>query len=131
MVTVEQVTQFVDENVLQSELYDTATETVRNKAVKNAERSLRRSLTVYRDKDTLPVEDVAEQAIWLLKMDDTMQRAELGATSISMSGVSISFNDKDRSVAPAVLSKYGLRTAKRPKVGSYVVPNRDTYRIGL
>lgn len=128
MVSVEQVTAFVNENVLHSQLYDTATEIVRNKAINQAEIMLRRYLDVYEVDEPVPTEDVAEQAIWLLKMDDTTQRAEMGATSISVDGISISFSEKDRTLAPAVLAKYGRRDSKKRRVGSYHVPRFDTAR---
>lgn len=127
-VTVGQVTAYIDENVLHSQLFDNASKTVRSKAVNQAQKMLTRYLDVYEEEYPVPVEDVAEQVIWLLKMDDTMQRVEMGATSISVDGISISFEKKDRSLAPAVMAKYGKTETKKRRVGRYFSPKRDTYR---
>lgn len=124
------VTAYIESNILHSKPYDSATPETRKKAVNQAVNTLFRQLDIYETKAGIPVEDIAEQVLWLLKMDDSMQRAELGATSISVDGVSISFSEMDRTVAPTVLNAYGLRSTKRRRVGSYAVPVRDTLRVG-
>lgn len=130
MDKVATVTAYIERNILHSKPYDSATPETRRKAVNQAINTLFRQLDVYETVEDIPVEDIAEQVLWLLKMDDSMQRAELGATSISVDGVSISFSEMDRTIAPTVLNLYGLRTTKRRRVGSYAVPVRDTSRVG-
>lgn len=124
------VTEYIKENILHSKLYDSADDTTKRKAVNQSVNMLFKLLGVFKRKEDIPVSDVAEQALWLLKMDDTMQRVEMGATSISVDGISISFSEMDRSIAPSVLSGYGMHTTKRSRVGSYSVPLEDTWRIG-
>lgn len=127
---VSQVSAYIETNILHSKLYDNADTATKQKAVNQAVNMLFRNIDVYKSKNDIPVEDIAEQTIWLLKMDDTMQRVEMGANSISVDGISIGFKDMDRSIAPQILNAYGVTTVRRRKVGSYGVPLRDTFRVG-
>lgn len=127
---VASVTEFIKDNILHSKLYDVATSETRVKAVNQAVNTLFTQLSIYESKELIPVADVSEQVMWLLKMDDTMQRAEMGVNSISVDGVSISFAEMNRTIAPNVLNKYGIRATTRRRVGSYSTPVGDTMRIG-
>lgn len=117
---IEQVTQFINENMLHSKVFDRATETQRRKAVNQAVNTLIRHLPdVYKDKEALPVEDVAEQTLWLLKVDDTFQRADLGAVMVTVDGVTVQMREMDRTIAPSILNLYGIRDTRKRKVGAY------------
>lgn len=129
---LEQVTTFIQDNVYHSKLFDNATDLQRKKAVNQAINTLLKHLPdVYkgRDKDTLPVEDVAEQALWIMKLDDSFQRAELGATMITVDGVSVMLREMDRTISPVVLNAYGIRDTRKRKVGSY--SDVMGYRTGM
>lgn len=129
MSTLAEVTEYIQENVLYSQLYDNATEPTRAKAFNQAVTMLKRYLP-EKFTDAEPSADViAEQVLWLLKLDDTFQRAELGVSSISIDGISINFTDMDRTIAPAIMDIYGIRTVRKRKIGSYSVPHGDTGRI--
>lgn len=130
-----QVKEFIDENIYYSKVWDTATNVLRQKAVRHAERTLRRVLPKLYDGE-IPVEHLAEQTVWLMKIDDTFQRAEMGVKSITLDGMSISFNDKDRSIAPFILEANGLSPdaltggLARRKVARYGTYMSDSYRKG-
>ena len=129
MPTVDEVTLYIAENVLHSKLYDNCTPEVKIKVVNQAKSTLFRYMPdVYRDTENLPVEDVAEQVLWLLKMDDTMQRAEMGALMITVDGVQIQMKDMDRTIAPKLMALYGKTTLRRAKVGMY--SKGSHYRVG-
>lgn len=131
MAGITEVTDYIAENVLHSKLFDIADDTARTKAVNQAKNTLLRYLPqVYADPESIPVEDIAEQVLWLFKIDDSVQRAELGATSISVDGVSIGFAEMDRTVAPAILKAYGVRSTQRRRVGAYNVSLHHTSRTG-
>lgn len=115
----EEVQGFIETNILHSGIWDSADTNVKRKAVNNAERNLS---NYYKNKKELPAEAIAYQALWLLKIDDSIQRAEQGATSISVSGMSVSLLNIDRSIAPEVLRMLGRR------VGRYSVPIEGTFR---
>ena len=116
--TVNLVDNYILNNILQSKLWDSATLLVKGKAVNNAIRVLKTVLN-KQYKDIPPIEHIAEQAIWLLKMDDSFQRMQLGATSITCDGVTISFKEKDNSIAPYVLQALCLPAVSRRRVGAY------------
>jgi predicted AlkP superfamily phosphohydrolase/phosphomutase len=114
------VTQYIQDNILHSKVFDNATPEQRNKAVNQAINTLLRYLPdVYRDRESIPVEDVAEQVLWLLKIDDSLQRAEMGATMITVDGISIQMREMDRTIAPTILNLYGIKDSRKRRVGSY------------
>lgn len=132
MITIADVTQFITENVLHSKLFDSAPDNVKLKAFNQASHTLVKYMSdVYKDRESLPADDVAEQVLWLLKMDDTMQRAEMGATMISVDGIQVQLQEMDRTISPKLLSLHGKGGIRKRRVGSYSVPLRDTYRMGL
>lgn len=117
---LEQVTLYIEENILHSKLFDSASTSQKNKAVNQAINTLLRYLpAVYKSRETLPVEDVAEQVLWLLKLDDTMQRADMGATMITVDGIQVMLKDMDRTITPAILNLYGIRDTRKRRVGNY------------
>ena len=126
----EQVTQYIADNVLHSKLFDVATESQKTKAINQASITLLRYLPdVYKDEESLPVEDVAEQVLWLLKLDDSIQRAELGATGVSVDGISVQYREMDRTIAPNILNLYGIKDTRRKRIGSYT--DAQAYRTGI
>lgn len=131
MTKVDDINLFINNNVLHSGVWDTADDTQRLKAVNQAERSLKRYFP-KRYKDSIPVDHLAEQTIWLLKIDDMIQRAEMGATSISIDGISISYSQKDRSICPFILEELHLSEGwnNRRKVARYSTSVLDSYRKG-
>lgn len=132
MITIEEAKEFIDENILHSELWDKADAKRRTKAVNNAARVLLNILPdKISDKDDLEVEDVATQAVWMLKIDDSFQRAEMGVQQMTVDGVTILFRNKDNTVAPEIASKYGisLTNGLRRRTGSYRIPHSSNYRI--
>jgi len=128
MITVSEITQFIAENVLHSKLYDSANENIKQKAVNQAISTLVRYMSdVYKDRESLPIEDVSEQVLWLLKMDDSMQRAEMGATMITVDGIQLQLKDMDRTISPKLLALYGKDSIRKRKVGSYA--NGSDFRV--
>ena len=60
----------------------------------------------------LPDEAVFEQAIWLLRIDDSIRKSEQGVSSISVSGINISVQKVNLSVAPEVINILGRRVGR-------------------
>lgn len=127
------VAKYVDENILQSVLWDAADEKVRKKAVNNSYESLSRLLPdVFQNRD-IEVDDIAQQAVFLLKIDDSFQRAELGVVQMSIDGMTLIFRDRDYTIAPYISGKYGITVVngKRRRTASYRVDPYTTYRIPI
>lgn len=131
MDKVQLVNEFIVENILHSGVWDSADEVQRKKAVNQSERMLKRYFPkVYTEE--VPVEHLAEQSIWILKVDDLFQRADMGATYISVDGVSMNIKDKDRSLCPFIMEVLNLSSGwnQRRKVGRYSKSILDTHRKG-
>lgn len=127
------VSIYIDENVLQSVLWDAATDKVKRKAVNNAYESLSRLLPDVFDSKEIEVDDVAQQAIFLLKIDDGFQRAELGVVQMSIDGMTLIFRDRDYTIAPYISGKYGITVVngKRRRTASYRIDGDSSYRIPI
>lgn len=130
----QEVSNFIDANILQSQLWDASPLEYRSKAVNNAELTLKTLLAdVYAAQESIPVDDIAQQVIFLLKIDDSFQRAELGVVQMSIDGMTLIFRDRDYTLAPFISGKYGLAVVngKRRRTASYRVDPAATYRIPL
>ena len=120
------VTAYIDESIYHSSVWDEADETVQKKAVNNCISLLTVILSKYFATEAdIPVNILANQVVWFVRIDDTFLRAEMGATYIQMSGVMVNIKDKDRSIAPFVMDSLGITPdpitggVTRRKVGSY------------
>lgn len=125
------VNEFISDNILHSAVWDSAGELQRKKAVNQSERMLKRFFPkIYTDE--VPIEHLAEQSLWILKIDDMFQRAEMGVTSISVDGVSMSISAKDRSVCPFIMEELKLSEGwnSKRKVARYSTSIFDTNRRG-
>ncbi|MCS1350318.1 hypothetical protein [Mechercharimyces sp. CAU 1602] len=84
---------YFDVEVLHSDAWDEVDDTKRQKALNNAERILYRyyssSYDIDDEDNRMPVEAVYEQALWMLRKDDAIQKAELGVLQVSVEGVSV------------------------------------------
>lgn len=131
MGKLEVVNEYISENILHSSSWDSADEKQKIKAINQSERTLKRLFPkIYTSE--IPVEHLAEQCIWILKIDDMVQRAEMGATSISIDGISISYSQKDRSLCPYIMEVLNLSEGwnLRRKVGRYSTLLADSNRKG-
>lgn len=117
---------FIDENILHSSVWDEAEEKLRKKAVNNSALTLTRMLPRYFPNDEeISIDVLANQVVWILRVDDTFLRAEMGASYIQMSGVMVNIKDRDRSICPYVLDVLGITPdpitggLSKRKVGRY------------
>ncbi|MFG3611439.1 hypothetical protein [Rummeliibacillus stabekisii] len=132
MYTVEEITAYIDENVVFSQLYDNASDKTKSKAINQAVNTLFKYMSdVYTTRDSIPIDDIVEQALWTLKIDDSFQRAEMGATMITVDGIQLQIGYMDRTISPKILSLYGIRDVNKRKsrAGSY--QDSMEYRSGM
>ena len=123
---IDEVNQFIQTMILHSTVWDEADTNTRGKAVNNSAWTLNKMLAKYfPTMEDIPTDVLANQVVWILRIDDTFLRAEMGASYIQMSGVMVNIQDKDRSIAPYVLNVLNItpdpKTGGLPrrKVGSY------------
>lgn len=120
---LDDVKAYIDEFILHSAAFDAADETLKRKAVNNAESVLYSTYTRYNpDKNPLPVEAVAYQTIYLLEKDDSDRRIDNGATYVGFNGVALTYTQKQRTISPDVIRILGRRT------GRYSVSVSETNR---
>lgn len=132
--TFSKVSTYVEGYVVQSSVWDNSSLAVRKKAVNRAELILRSIMhdVFPKDKD-IPVEILGEQTVWVLKLDDTIERADFGMKNVWVDGTMITISDKDNSICPLVYKLLGMSvTAKgfRRRVGAYNVAEGDYNRWG-
>ena len=131
MEQLETIQNFIDNNIFQSELWDTLTDPLKQKLINNASIILKSHLPQLFENE-IPTHDLVDQMLWILKQDDTMQRAEMGVTSLSVEGMSVSFDGKDRPIAPSIVARYNLETnGRRRRAVPYSVSRQDTSRAGI
>ena len=125
------VSQYIEVTVIQSFVWDNSDIKLRKKAVRRAELTLRSILGDIFGTDEIPVEILGEQAVWILKLDDTIERAELGMKNVWVDGTMITVSDKDNSICPLVFKMLGIpvtNKGKRRRVGGYQPYVKDTGR---
>jgi hypothetical protein len=120
LYTIEQINTYVDETVVNSYVWDNADNRIKTKAVNRADMIL--TVLLGDILEVFPVEVIAEQAVWLLKIDDTIERAEQGISNVMIDGTMISIKNRDTSIAPMVYKLLGIpttATGSRRKIGAY------------
>lgn len=126
MITLDELNHYIDLNILNSKLFDGLDDKTKEKAMNQSLTTLIRFLPqIYKNKESISVEIVAEQVLWILRIDDTIQRSEMGVTSISIDGISMSVNEKERTIAPSILFENGIESIKKRVIGSYSVEVGD------
>lgn len=102
------VKEFIETKVFRNDIFVNATEENQLRALNQAEHILLSRLGKYFEDGIIPEDIMAYQSIWIMQVDDTFARAEMGASYIQMSGVMITIKDKDRTIAPYVLSALNI-----------------------
>lgn len=126
MFSVEEVKAYIDTNILHSEPYDNSKEHQKTKAINQAWNTLKDFI----EEDDISLRDLAEQVVFLFKIDSTIQRADLGVNFVTVDGVQMTIKDKDRTLAPGVMRRHDISSSKRQKVGRYVTDLSHTFRYG-
>lgn len=127
------VSTYVNDYVLQSYVWDNSDIKTRNKAINRARMTLTEIIgDVFTDGE-IPTHILAEQAIWILKLDDTIERAELGMKNVWVDGTMITVTERDNSICPLVFKLLGIPTTSkgtRRRTGGYHHPVGGTGRWG-
>lgn len=118
MISKEMVDDFINTSILHSKEYESASKGEQIKAVNQSLNTLSEHLE--KETEDLGVQDVAEQAVFLFKVDKTLEKAELGVDSVNVDGISISLSDVDTTLAPSIKDRYGIVDTRKRRVGRYV-----------
>lgn len=111
-VTVAAADAYFAANVLWAGEWTAATADQKERALTQAEKQLYRHYRTYDIDDParqIPAIAIYEQALWLLRLDDSIRKSEQGVWQISVSGVTISFDRAAQYIAPEVVRILGRR----------------------
>lgn len=126
-MTLEEVKQYVDENVFYREKWEEINDATRQVVINNSQAILYRELSHHFNATTkpIPLDVLVEQCLHILEFDDSHRRAEMGVSYFMASGLYVSFdkNFKDRSIAKTILHRYPRR-----RVGGYAYSKGQTFR---
>lgn len=114
MWTYEEAVTYFATEVLHNQAWVEATEDVRNRALKSAENELYETYRRYKkDTNPLPNKAVFEQALWLLRKDDNVLRAELGVTNVNLAGaIQMTVSGNSPKISPLVTKMLGRRKGR-------------------
>lgn len=119
----EKVKNYIDESIFHSQNFDKLEDLQKQKAVKNAESLLYLMYKSYNPDDKpLPISAIAYQTIWIAGKNSAILQAEMGIASQSIEGMTQTFQQMDRTVAPEV------KRILKKRVGSYSLSVPQTNR---
>lgn len=136
-VVLAHVSQYISINVFNSGVWDELPHESKVKAIFNSYRVLVNLLPdIYgvNGDDRIDTDDLVNEIMWLIRRDDSVERAEQGATMITLDGMTLAFNMSDgaRLICPFIQRKYNLSaTGQVRRVGRYSVRREDTHRTGM
>lgn len=114
MLNLNDAKTYFSSYVLLSDAWDSADDSMKQKALNQAENQLYAYYRRYdKTNNPLPLEPIYEQALWILRMDDVILRSDAGVNHTQVSGIGVSVSKVDRRIAPEVINLLGR------KVGSY------------
>jgi hypothetical protein len=122
--TVEDADVYFNEYVLHNDEWVNADYSLKQRAVNSAMKQLYRHYTSY-NQETRPIPDEAvfEQALWVLRIDDSFRRAEMGVTAINVAGISINMANVNRSLSPQVIAILGRKVGRYQERVNWTVAN--------
>ncbi|SFH23063.1 hypothetical protein SAMN05660649_04370 [Desulfotomaculum arcticum] len=111
--TVANAEAYFATQVLHNDEWVAADPTQKQRALANAKAQLYRIYRNFNDAEKpLPDEAVFEQSLWLLRIDDTLRKAEMGVKIISVAGVQIAVDKAAQTVAPQAVLIIGRRVGR-------------------
>lgn len=131
------VQAYIDMNVYNSAVWDALEDKQKLKAIYNSYRILVTMLPdIFKNEDasTIDIDDLVAEIMWLIKRDDSTDRADQGATMITLGDMSMQFDSRKTGViiAPEIITRYDLSaTGQKRRVGRYELPLNDTARTGF
>ena len=128
---------YIDMNVYNSAVWDVLEDKQKLKAIYNAYRILVTMLPdLFKNEEasTIDLDDLVAEIMWIIKKDDSTDRAEQGATMITLGDMSMQFDSSKTGIiiAPEIITRYDLSASgQRRRVGRYTLPIDDTARTGF
>lgn len=135
---VTQVQAYIDVNIFNSSAWDRLEDRQKLKAINNSYTILTTMLPdifpVDEDNQTIDIYDLVTEIMWIVKKDDSTDRADQGALMLTLGDMTMQFDSSmsNMIIAPELINKYGLTSAgQKRRVGRYELPIEDTARTGF
>lgn len=135
---VTQIQAYIDVNIFNSSAWDRLEDRQKLKAINNSYTILTTMLPdifpVDEDNQTIDIYDLVTEIMWIVKKDDSTDRADQGALMLTLGDMTMQFDSSmsNMIIAPELINKYGLTSAgQKRRVGRYELPIEDTARTGF
>lgn len=135
---VTQVQAYIEANIFNSSAWDRLEDRQKLKAINNSYTILTTMLPdifpVDEDNQTIDIYDLVTEIMWIVKKDDSTDRADQGALMLTLGDMTMQFDSSmsNMIIAPELINKYGLTSAgQKRRVGRYELPIEDTARTGF
>lgn len=135
---VTQVQAYIDVNIFNSSAWDRLEDRQKLKAINNSYTILTTMLPdifpVDENNQTIDIYDLVTEIMWIVKKDDSTDRADQGALMLTLGDMTMQFDSSmsNMIIAPELINKYGLTSAgQKRRVGRYELPIEDTARTGF
>lgn len=89
-------------------------DSLKKRSLNHASKTLYRLYGYKYDEVTNPIPDEAifEQALWILKLDDSLRKSEQGVKSIMVDGIQVVLARINRTIAPQVIHILGRKIGR-------------------
>lgn len=135
---VTQIQAYIDVNIFNSSAWDRLEDRQKLKAINNSYTILTTMLPdifpVDEDNQTIDIYDLVTEIMWIVKKDDSTDRADQGALMLTLGDMTMQFDSSmsNMIIAPELINKYGLTSVgQKRRVGRYELPIEDTARTGF
>lgn len=135
---VTQIQAYIEANIFNSSAWDRLEDRQKLKAINNSYTILTTMLPdifpVDEDNQTIDIYDLVTEIMWIVKKDDSTDRADQGALMLTLGDMTMQFDSSmsNMIIAPELINKYGLTSAgQKRRVGRYELPIEDTARTGF
>lgn len=135
---VTQIQAYIEANIFNSSAWDRLEDRQKLKAINNSYTILTTMLPdifpVDEDNQTIDIYDLVTEIMWIVKKDDSTDRADQGALMLTLGDMTMQFDSSmsNMIIAPELINKYGLTSVgQKRRVGRYELPIEDTARTGF
>lgn len=128
MTQQQEVLDYIAANRFDADEFDALSDTKKAKLINQSAQTLKTFLN-YKTLELVPIEEIAEQCLWTLRINEYVKRAEVGITAIAVDGISVAVSEKDTTIAKAIMLKHGKTTVRKIKTGQYASTRWDSNRI--
>lgn len=126
MISSVEVFNYIDTNIYHSQPFQSASDEDKSRAFHQS----RNTLLDFIAEEKLTIRDYAEQVVFTFMLDSTFQRAELGVNFLTVDGVQMTIQNRERTLAKGVMRRHNITSTNKRKVARYHTDLEHTFRFG-